>query len=262
MSNLSVRCTDILLEAQVRAKLARERVEKLSEMGITNDWLDQFEQEIEDALQIVSHRARQLAMKQATRERDQVVTACFKWGQKLRYRIKSRYDSTSVPRSTFPSDDLTAAAGSANEMLRLMAILIKIATDHADDLRSAGQTREVLLQGASLRDQLEEAFKNQVRQRHRTRDISHTRQEAFGNLYDKVNQINRAGRIVYHDDPIRLTLFRSPWKKYRKSTASEAQDSDRTDQETSHSNDTAEQASNAGENLPETSASDESAQES
>jgi hypothetical protein len=32
-------------------------------------------------------------------------------------------------------------------------------------------------------------------------------------VYDAVNEINRAGRIVYENDPAKLKSFESPWPK-------------------------------------------------
>ncbi len=215
MNKLKASAEFIQSEARKALTRGREDVGKLSDLGFTAKWFDTFEQEIRETETMLDHRGHVLELNELTDAKDSVLNACAEWAGRLRLRLGYRYGTNSRIHRRFPSKALNAARFSESQMMPLMESLIKIATKHAAKLEEVGQTPEKLTEGTELLQALRRA--DAVQEDKKAANLAATQERivAHQNLYDKVNQINRAGRFLFAKDPTRRVLYRSPWHKYQ-----------------------------------------------
>lgn len=96
-------------------------------------------------------------------------------------------------------------------MMPIMETLIKLAADHHKDLTSAGQTEAIRDAGQPLLENLRESDAVQEVKKDDKTSAKEDRHLIFKKLYDTVNRINKVGRLVFENDPVKLPLFQSKW---------------------------------------------------
>ncbi len=217
MARLKISAAVILTEAKDALARGRRYATDIARLAITGEWLDQFEQEIAETEALPAHLFNQMDLKGLTQDKDEFLSECYDWARMLETRIEFRYGVDSKLYRRFPNTALTDARNSEQKMLPIMEGLVKLATKHAKDLAEAGQTPEELQVGVDLLEELRAADARQEEKKDLNLEATQERVEAHQNLYDKVNQINKAGRRLFRNDPISLASFRSPWPKYRTS---------------------------------------------
>ena len=92
-------------------------------------------------------------------------------------------------------------------MMRIMDTLISLADKYQAELAEVGQTPELLAQGPELLAALRDADAAQELKKDAKRSATQERYQSFQGLYDTVNKISRVGRLVFENDPVRISRF-------------------------------------------------------
>ena len=210
-NQVSVPRDRILEESRLKLAIARDHLDALSRFGLNTDWLNQFEQEIDEAQNVPSFNEQQAQLKSLTVAKDAKLAECRQWGRELRLRMELAYDKNNNPPIPFPSKDWTQSERSETKAIALLPRLIKIATTQAEALAKAGQTQADIDKGQQLLQDLNDA--NQAQEEYnllRTQETAQ-RRALYRQLYDSVNRINQIGQMVYRDDAANNRIFRSNW---------------------------------------------------
>jgi len=198
-------------EARLKLAVAREHVQELQSFGITNAWLDQFEQNIAKAVSYPTFEQQRNELKHLTAAKDSKLEECVRWGRKLRFRMtlvaKEQKDLT----AKFPSKEWNQAEKNESTLIILLPTLLQLARTQATHLVGAGQTEAELGLGERLLDELVKANQAQEEYNLKRTTVTAERRLAFRQLYDQVNRINKSGQMVYGIDSAKGRLFRSAW---------------------------------------------------
>ncbi len=208
--------TKIISASSVTLQLAREKVDKLSFLGIDDKYLDLFEEKIKEAKAISANLQQIIQLKSITNGKNTAKENCFKWARELSIRLKLALNDDEKYSRLFPSKDLIKARHSDIKMISLMKMLISISEENNSLLSKQGQTPEIIEKGKGFHNSLIDNKLEQDSKKTEKKDITVIRQEKFKELYDIINKINLAGRNIFADKPESLVLFETPWPKYKK----------------------------------------------
>ncbi len=201
----------ILSVAKTTLTNARNNLTGLSEFGVNEDLLNQFEANIRTAEALPGETQKRIELKELTRDKDEALDACYAWGRKLQTRLELAFGKNSSQTKSFPTKEFGKAASSENTMMSVMEILLSLAEQHKTELANYGQTPEVLAQGSQCLDELRAADAAQELKKDTKLGATRERYQHFQTIYDTVNRINKVGRLVFASDPVRLALFESKW---------------------------------------------------
>ena len=201
----------ILSVSKTTLNTARITLGSLSEFGFNQENITNFESEISTAEAMPGELSNRIDLINLTDDKDECLLSCFQWGRKLRARIKLAFPKNSNEVKSFPSKEFEKAKKSENKMMSVMEILIKQAVKYHPQLSNFGQTDEIRDAGNTLLENLRSADAQQESQKTENPSSTQERYQLFRKLYDTVNRINRIGRIVFKNDPVRLVLFESKW---------------------------------------------------
>jgi hypothetical protein len=85
--SLSAPLDRILEEARLKIAIAQSHLEALTSFGITQDWLDQFQVDINTIADIPTFDLQKTQLKQLTTAKDVKLDECKEWGRQLRLRM-------------------------------------------------------------------------------------------------------------------------------------------------------------------------------
>ncbi|MGK7931760.1 MAG: hypothetical protein AB4041_10045 [Microcystaceae cyanobacterium] len=220
-SGLSAPLDKILEEARLKIAIAKERINDLSIFGIDQQWIEQFEEDIETAVSFPIYEEQIDNLKQLTTAKDAKLTECMEWGQKLRLRIELATKQNQLTNVNFPSNRWTEAKRNESKLIRLFPALIGLAKTYAEVLAKVGQTTEEIETGEQLLDDLIKANQTQEEYKIKRTQVTSDRRVAYRKLYDGVNTINKVGQTVYADNPSVALLFASSWSSSSSSSDTE-----------------------------------------
>lgn len=203
----------ILTNSKTTHRNALENQSALSVFGITVESLNQFGTKIQTAEALPNETAQRIELRGLTVDKDEAMDNCIDWGRNLRIRLQLAFGKNSPEAISFPSEQFRAARSSENIMMPVMEILITQAEKYQVELSAFGQTPEELAAGQICLDQLRSADAAQELQKDTKRSATQERYAIFSELYETTNKINRIGRAVFENDPIKYELFKSKWPK-------------------------------------------------
>ncbi len=119
------------------------------------------------------------------------------------------FGKNSTKLAAFPIKELKKVMRSEDKMMRVMEICLNIGEKHQTALAAHGQTPEVLTRGRQLHPELSRSDRVQEIQKSSKRSVTQERNELFLEIYDTVNKINKAGQIIFINDPVNRVLFES-----------------------------------------------------
>ena len=190
---------------------ARNNLMPLSDFGVTEEMLNQFDTDIQAAEALPGETQNRIELKDLTHDKEEALDSCYQWGRKLRVRLQLAFGKNSSQAKSFPSKDFQNAVNSENTMMTVMEVLINLADKYKTELATFGQTPEILAQGNEFLNNLREADSVQEVKKDEKKQATQDRYQQFKNLYDTVIKINRVGRLVFENDPVHLALFESKW---------------------------------------------------
>jgi hypothetical protein len=211
MSNPKFSEETILSVAKTTLSNARNHLNALAEFGISGEFLNEFEANIQTAEALPAEVSNRIDLRNLTRGKADALDACYQWGRKLRARLQLAFGNNSSQVKSFPSKQFNAAQSSESKMMPVMEILINIATQYQTELAAFGQTPEMLAQGNQLLENLRQSDQTQELKKDVKKSATQDRYQKFQTIYDTVNRITRVGRLVFEDDPVNRTLFESKW---------------------------------------------------
>lgn len=212
----------ILSVSKTTVTNARNNLTALSDFGVTEEMLNQFETNIQTAEALPGETHNRIELKDLTHDKEEALDSCYQWGRKLRVRLQLAFGRDSSQAKSFPSKDFQDAVNSENTMMTVMEVLISLADKYKTELADFGQTPEIFAQGSEFLSNLREADSTQELKKDEKKQATQNRYQQFKNLYDTVIKISRIGRLVFENDPVHLALFESKWPT---SSATESEES-------------------------------------
>lgn len=216
----------ILEETRLKLAIAKQHLNDLKDFGMTQKWLDDLEQQANEAEQIITNRQQLEELKSLTIAKDIALDACVEWANKLRLRMDLAFKDKSPTGMQFPAKEFRQARKNESKMIALMPSLISIAKQHQTLLKTIGQTSEVIKEGETLLNQLKAANEAQEEYKFSRPTITAQRRQLFKKLYDSVNEINRIGQTIYGTDSPEGLQFRSNWPSHTPSETPETVNSE------------------------------------
>ena len=201
----------ILSVSKTALNNARENLIALSVFGVTEEMLNQFQSDINTTEALPDDDSLKIDLKNFTHSKDEALDACYQWGRKLRTRLQLAFGRNSIQLNSFPSSKFNQAISSESKMMPVMETLYNIANQYQTQLATYGQTPEIVEQCTVLLNSLREADAVQESKKDDKKSSTQDRYIKFNVLYDMVNRINKIGRLVFENDPVKLPLFESKW---------------------------------------------------
>lgn len=223
----------ILTVARTAHTHGSTHADRLAVFGLSGDWFAQFHTDIETAAAAPSAGSNRIQLRAKTLEKDDVLEACASWGGDLKLRLDFAYGTGSPESALFPSREFAAAQASEAAMAAVMRTLLPLAEAHAGALTAFGQSPAVLEDGRTLLASLQEADEGQESAKDAAKASTQQRWILLNRLIEKTNQVNRAGRRVFRDEPDKAILFASRWPRAAESSTPEFEEESPVPEETS-----------------------------
>ncbi len=201
---------EIILQVAEATKKIAEGKPELLKFGINETYLTAFAADIVTAKSFMNDDALSDETKGTTKEKNIQLDLCYQWLGDAEFIFHKKFKKKTPQFVEFPSK-ISQYADSESEMIDLLPnifnLLNKYKTDLTDmqpDFISTGQTYLADLNA-----------KNTAQKTKKKNDTKYTaaRQAADTLLYEKVNEINKAGNRAYKNDLVMKKLFKSPWPK-------------------------------------------------
>jgi len=215
MTNFSLPATldRILEEARLKTAIALEHLKALNSFGITQEWLDRMEVDINTVMEIPTFDLQKTELKQFTAAKDAKLNECKEWGKQLKLRMTLAVADKKLKGVEFPNKTWNDCQQSESKLIVFFPTLIELAKVNAKALEAIGQTQEYIYQGEQLLKDLIIANQAQEEYNIKRKGITIDRQEIYRRLYDNVNRINRVGQMVFSDNEVIKVLFSSSWNQ-------------------------------------------------
>lgn len=190
---------------------ARANLSALSAFGINEGMLQEFENGINEAKALPREISNRAQLKVQTRTKQEVLDNCYDWSTHTKLRIEMAFGRKSVQTNAFPSKEVRRGRKSERVMLGIFEMIIGLAEQYQTELAAYGQTEDFLTQGKDLYQQLRAANEAQELKKKEKVAATKVRREKFKALYDTVNRINKAGQVVFKNEPAKQVLFQRLW---------------------------------------------------
>jgi hypothetical protein len=174
-------------------------------------WINNLEKKADEAEEVVTNTQQLEEMKSLTAAKNQALEACGEWGTQLRFRMELIFKDKTPKGMQFPNKEFTKNRNNESKMITMMPSLIAIAKEHQAQLKTVGQTPEIIKQGETLLTQLKQANEAQEQYKLKRSTVTSQRRTLFKELYDGVNYLNKMGQMVYGTDSAEGLQFRSHW---------------------------------------------------
>lgn len=209
---------EIVLQVAEATKKLVEGKPELLKFGINEPYMTAFAADIVTAKSFMNDDALSDETKGTTKQKNLQLDLCYQWLGDAEFIYHKKFKKKTPQYVEFPSK-ISQYADSESEMIELLPhifdLLNKYKTDLTDMQADFIPTGEAYLK--DLNDQ------NTVQKVKKKVDIKYTasRNVADSILYEKVNEIYKAGNRAYKNDPVMKKLFKSPWPRKGKGGSGE-----------------------------------------
>ncbi len=188
----------------------------LSNLGINAEYLAAFQTEITEAESFKTDGAMAKELEAVTKSKDAKRAEAYQWVKQAKFFIEKTFPKKSPQRNEFPPD---YSKWQTNESLLIfnMPTVIALLTKYNSELTAQNMPADFSAKGQPLIDLLKAANDAQEQMKEDNKNYTLLRHDAFIKLYNRINEINRAGRMAYADDSENLLYFETPWPKNKKS---------------------------------------------
>jgi len=211
--SLPVPLDRILEEARLKLAIAQDHLTALHSFGITQEWLDQMQADINTVADIPTFDLQKTELKQLTAAKDAKLSECQEWGKQLKLRMTLATTDKKLKGVEFPTKTWNDCQQNESKLIAFFPTLIELAKTHSPVLETIGQTKEYITQGQQLLKDLIVANQAQEEYNIKRKGVTSDRQTLYRSLYDGVNRINRVGQMVFSNDAALKVLFRSGWQQ-------------------------------------------------
>lgn len=203
----------ILEKAKTSLALAREKP-RLAKYGFDASFCTGYEADISKTESYKSDEELIREQKAQTELKNLKLAEAGQWGDGIKLRLK-----LAVPgaKNEFP-DNFLKAKKDETLMLEVLPNIGSLIVKYEAKLKEKGLTDEDIQKGVQIRSELNELNKQQDYLMKRKPEYTAERITSYMNLYNTVNEINKAGRLAYADSEAELLLFNSPWPVKGKQT--------------------------------------------
>jgi hypothetical protein len=199
----------------------------LAGYGMDANYFSTVEGEIQAAAGFKSDRQITSELKNSTQLKNAKLKEAGIWGNKVKTRLELAFPKNPEIAAEFPSDFIKAKRDEAT-MIEVIPEITKLIDKYAVQLKAKGLPDDHKQKGEAILAELDAANTEQEKLKKLGPDYTQQRIAAYVKIYDRVNEINKAGREAYADSPADLKAFRSPWPAAEKKSDKEAKKKDET----------------------------------
>ncbi len=184
---------------------------ELDEFGITPEYITEFDGDISTAEGFKTAEEVDKETAVLTGKKNDKNKECYKWIKTSLYHYEKVYPKKDSPeRKLFPQDYSDANTNDTHTVA-IMPDIIKLLNDNKDAIIKKGMKSEFIGQGETLLSGL-----NDIKAQHKKKmddDELYTiqRRKALSKVYNKINEISKAGKLAHEGDNGIGDYFDSPW---------------------------------------------------
>jgi len=184
---------------------------EMSGQGITEAYINKFKADILTAENFKTSKNIQKEGAAWTVLLKAKLKACQKWLKRGEFFLELTFQPKSPQTAEFP--DYIAAKNNAVLTGDAMTAAANVLTKYLTKVTENGMPATFLAEGVTLTEELKTLATQIGSADNDFEQYTIERNLALLKVYDAVNTINKAGRIVYENDPAKLKSFDSPWPK-------------------------------------------------
>ncbi|MBZ0201124.1 MAG: hypothetical protein K8H86_14725 [Ignavibacteriaceae bacterium] len=187
----------------------------LANLGVDADYFSAFQTEITEAEAFKTDSAIAKELEAVTKSKDAKRAGAYQWIKQAKFFIDKTFPKTAPQRNEFPAD---YSMWQYNESLLLYntPTIIALVTKYNTELTAQKMPADFDAKGTTLMTELKAVDDAQEKAKEDNKNYTQRKLEAYKKVYDRVNEINRAGRMAYADDPVVVKYFDTPWPKNKK----------------------------------------------
>ncbi|MFA6596823.1 MAG: hypothetical protein WCS69_03805 [Ignavibacteriaceae bacterium] len=184
---------------------------EMSEQGITEAYITQFKADILAAENFKTNKDIQKEKTAWIVLLKAKLKACQKWLKRGEFYLELAFQPKSSQTAEYP--DYSSAKNNAVLTGDAMNAAATVLTKYLTKVTENGMPATFLAEGVTLTEELKTLDTQIGAAEDDFEQYTIERNLALLKVYDAVNTINKAGRIVYENDPAKLKSFESPWPK-------------------------------------------------
>lgn len=184
---------------------------ELNGQGITEAYINQFKADILAAANFKTNKDVQKEQAALTALLKVKLKACRKWLKSGEFYLELAFKPKSPQTTEYP--DYTSAGNNAVLTSDAMTSAANVLTKYLTQVTEKGMPSTFISNGAVLNTELKSLAEQIGASEMNFEQYTVERQLALYKVYEEVNTINKAGRLVYENDPVKLKSFESPWPK-------------------------------------------------
>ena len=184
---------------------------EMSGQGITEAFINQFKADILATGNFKTNKDIQKEKAAWTVLLKTKLKACKKWLTSGEFYLELAFQPKSPQTAEYP--DYVSAKKNAVLTGDAMTAAANVLTKYLTNVTEKGMPATFLAEGVTLSEELKTLATQVGAAESDFKEYTIERNLASLKVYDAVNTINKAGRIVYENDPAKLKSFDSPWPK-------------------------------------------------
>jgi len=184
---------------------------EMSGQGITEAFINQFKADILATGNFKTNKDIQKEKAAWTVLLKTKLKACKKWLTSGEFYLELAFKPKSPQVAEYP--DYVSAKKNAVLTGDAMTAAANVLTKYLTNVTEKGMPATFLAEGVTLSEELKTLATQVGAAESDFKEYTIERNLASLKVYDAVNTINKAGRIVYENDPAKLKSFDSPWPK-------------------------------------------------
>ncbi len=184
---------------------------ELNGQGITEAYINQFKADILAAANFKTNKDVQKEQAALTALLKVKLKVCRKWLRSGEFYLELAFKPKSPQTAEYP--DYASAGSDAQLTSDAMISAANVLTKYLNQVTANGMPSTFLTEGTALNNELKSLSERIGSAEKGFLQYTIERQIALYKVYEEVNTINKAGRLVYENDPVKLKSFESPWPK-------------------------------------------------
>jgi hypothetical protein len=146
----------VLEEARLKTVIAQNHLTALNSFGISQDWLDHLQTDINAITDIPTFDLQKTQLKQLTAAKDTKLDECKEWGRQLKLRMTLATTDKKLKGVELPSKTWIDCQQNESKLIAFFPTLIELAKTHAPVLETIGQTADYVRHWFTLMGKIDE----------------------------------------------------------------------------------------------------------
>ena len=203
---------DIILQTAEAAYMVAQNKPGLLKYGINETYLTAFLADITKAKSFMNDKALKNEKKGVTQDKNVKLDLCYAWLKDAKFIYTKKFKKTDPPFIEFPAN-ISSYANNESKMIDLLPSVLGLLNKYKTELTDMQE--DFIPNGQAMLQDLNEQNNMQEAKKLEDKNYTAKRRAAEIVVYNKVNEINEAGRLAYAKEPEMLKLFESPWPKVK-----------------------------------------------